>query len=623
MATNVGALPIGRRYESGILRWLTTVNHKDIGILYLVSSFLFFFVGGIEALLIRLQLAQPSNTLLSATAPNQVTTLLSPDAYNQIFTMHGTTMIFLFVMPVMAGFGNYIVPLMIGTRDMAFPRLNALSFWTFLFGGLLLYSSFLLGGAPNAGWFAYSPLTSTQYAPTHGMDFWVLGILMTGVGSTVGSLNFVVTILNLRAPGMKLTKMPLYVWQQLVTSFIILFALPSLTVAAILLFLERNFGASFYLAPQGGDPLLWQHLFWFFGHPEVYILIIPAFGIISEILPTFARKPIFGYTAVAYSGVAIGFLGFTVWAHHMFAVGMNPIADAVFSADSMIIAVPTSIKIFNWIATIWGGKLNVKAPFLFAVGFIAMFIIGGLSGVSLAVVPIDFQVTDTYYVVAHLHYVLFGGSVFAIFAGIYYWFPKITGRLMDDRLGKWQFWTLFVGFNLTFFPMHILGLMGMPRRVYTYNSQYGWDALNMLETIGAFIIAVAILIFIWNVMKSLRSGEKAGNDPWDGQTLEWTTSSPPPAYNFAAIPTVNSRRPFWDQKYPELVKEKSSKPPLVIPATDAAHGAVHLPPGSFYPITIALGLAAAFYAMIFMMPLAIIGVVIMFVGIIGWVREPR
>jgi len=611
MATNVGALPMERRYETGIARWLTTVNHKDIGILYLVSAFLFFFVGGIESLLIRLQLGEPNNTLLS------------PDVYNQIFTMHGTTMIFLFVMPVMAGFGNYIVPLMIGARDMAFPRLNALSFWTFLFGGLLLYSSFLLGGAPNAGWFAYAPLTSTQYAPTHGMDFWVLGILMTGVGSTVGSLNFVVTILNLRAPGMKMSKMPLYVWQQLVTSFIILFALPSLTVAAILLFLERNFGAPFYLANQGGDPLLWQHLFWFFGHPEVYILILPAFGIISEVLPTFARKPIFGYTAVAYSGVAIGFLGFTVWAHHMFAVGMNPIADAVFSIDSMIIAVPTSIKIFNWIATIWGGKINFKAPFLFAVGFIAMFIIGGLSGVSLAVVPINFQVTDTYYVVAHLHYVLFGGSVFAIFAGIYYWFPKITGRLMNDRLGHLQFWIQFVGFNLTFFPMHILGLLGMPRRIYTYGSQYGWDTLNLLETIGAFTIAMAILVFVWNVVTSLRRGEKAGNDPWDGQTLEWTTSSPPPAYNFATIPTVHTRRPFWDQKYPQLATEKSKTPALVMPAADDAHGAVHLPAGSFYPIIIALGLAVAFYAMIFMLPLSLIGVVIVFAGIIGWVREPR
>jgi cytochrome c oxidase subunit 1 len=450
------------------------------------------------------------------------------------------------------------------------------------------------------------------------MDFWVLGVLMTGVGSTVGSLNFVVTILNMRAPGMKMSRMPMFVWQQLVTSFLILFAMPSLTVAAILLFFERNFGAPFYLAAQGGDPLLWQHLFWFFGHPEVYILILPAFGIISEVLPVFSRKPIFGYSAVAYSGVAIGFLGFTVWAHHMFAVGMNPIADAVFSLDSMIIAVPTSVKIFNWIATIWGGKINLKASFLFAVGFIAMFIIGGLSGVSLAVVPVNFQVTDTYYVVAHLHYVLFGGSVFAIFAGTFYWFPKVTGRLLNDRLGKLQFWVQFVGFNLTFFPMHILGLLGMPRRIYTYGSQYGWDTLNLLETIGAFTIALALLIFLWNFFVSIRSGEKAGNDPWDAHTLEWTTTSPPPAFNFATIPTVRNRRPFWDQKYPEHPGDKAAPP-----AAAAAEVAPHLPAGSFYPIIIALGLAAAFYAMIFMLPLAIIGVVITFVGIIGWVQEPR
>ncbi len=606
MTTTAGALSNEKRYDTGIMRWITTVNHKDIGILYLVTAFVFFLVGGVESLLMRMQLGTPNNTFLP------------PDVYNQVFTMHGTTMIFLFVMPLMAGFGNYMVPLMIGARDMAFPRLNALSYWLLLFGGLLLYSSFGLGGAPDTGWFAYAPLTSTQYASSHGMDFWVLGILLTGVGSTLGSLNFVVTILNLRAPGMKMSRMPLYIWQQLVTSFIILFAMPSITVASILLFFERNFGAPFFTPSQGGDPLLWQHLFWFFGHPEVYILILPAFGIISETLPVFSRKPIFGYSAVAYSGVAIGFLGFTVWAHHMFAVGMNPIADAVFSIDSMIIAVPTSIKIFNWIATIWGGKINFKSGFLFSVGFIAMFIIGGLSGVSLAVVPINFQVTDTYYVVAHLHYVLFGGSVFAIFAGIFYWFPKMTGRLLDDRLGKLQFWVQFVGFNLTFFPMHILGLLGMPRRIYTYGSEYGWDTMNLLETIGAFTIALAVLIFIWNFFVSIRRGEKAGNDPWDGHTLEWTMSSPPPAYNFATIPTVHSRRPFWDQKYPHLAKEKTSAP-----AMEALPGSVHLPAGSFYPIIIALGLAATFYAMIFFIPLAIVGVAIAFVGIIGWVREPR
>src|SRR5512135_2682437 len=579
MTTTAQTLALPRRYETGLLRWLTTVNHKDIGILYLVTAFLFFIVGGLEALVIRIQLGEPNNTFVS------------PDVYNQIFTMHGTTMIFLFVMPIMAGFANYLIPLMIGARDMAFPRLNAMSYWLLLIGGLVLYSSFLLGGAPNDGWFSYAPLTTGQFSPSHGMDFWVLGILLTGIGSTAGALNFVVTILNMRAPGMSFNRMPLFVWQMLVVAFLILFALPSLTVAAILLFIERNFGAPFYQAAAGGDPLLWQHLFWFFGHPEVYILIIPAFGIVSEVLPVFSRKPIFGYTAVAYSGVAIGFLGFTVWAHHMFAVGMNPVADAVFSIDSMIIAVPTSIKIFNWIATIWGCKLNLASPMLYAIGFISMFIIGGLSGVSLAVVPIDFQVTDTYYVVAHIHYVLFGGSVFAIFAAIYYWFPKITGKLLDDTIGKWNFWTMFVGFNLTFFPMHILGLLGMPRRIYTYGSGLGWDTWNLLETIGAFIIGISILIFLWNFFKSVRNGAPAGNDPWDGHTLEWSVSSPPPAYNFATIPVVHSRRPFWDLKH-----ETPSGAPSAIkarPASTAAMAepvpAIHLPAGSYNPLIIAIG----------------------------------
>ncbi len=611
MATSAQALPVQRRSESHLLRWLTSTNHKQIGIAYLTTAFIFFLVGGLEALLIRLQLGEPNNTLLS------------PDLYNQIFTMHGTTMIFLFAMPILAGFGNYLVPLMIGARDMAFPRLNALSYWFFLFGGLLLYSSFLLGGAPNAGWFAYAPLTSSQFSPTHGMDFWALGIVLTGLGSTAGAINFIVTILNMRAPGMSLLKMPLFVWQMLVTVFLILFAIPSLTVDAILLFLERNAGSPFYLASQGGDPLLWQHLFWFFGHPEVYILILPAFGVISEVIPVFARKPICGYGAIVYSGIAIGFLGFTVWAHHMFAVGLSPLVDAVFALDSMIIAVPTSIKIFNWIATLWGGKINVKAPLLFAVGFIAMFIIGGLSGVSLAVVPVDFQVEDTYYVVAHLHYVLFGGTVFAIFAGLYYWFPKITGHLLDDRLGKWQFWLMFVGFNLTFFPMHILGLLGLPRRIYTYDTGLGWDAWNLLETIGAFIIALSILIFLWNFITRLRHGAVAGNDPWDAQTLEWTTSSPPPAYNFATIPVVNSRRPLWDQKLSRASSAGSFNPIELEP--DGEPLAAWQPSEtSLNPVILAFGLLIALFGLVYLAwPLVGLGVVVLFIGLVRWVREPR
>ncbi len=615
MATTTQTLPLGLNYETGLIKWLTTTNHKGIGILYVVTAFFFFLVGGLEAMLIRAQLAAPNNVLVSA------------EVYNQIFTMHGTTMIFLFAMPILVGFGNYAVPLMIGARDMAFPRLNALSYWLFLFGGLLLYSSFVLGGAPNAGWFAYAPLTISQYSPTHGMDFWVLGIVMTGIGSTVGAINFIATILNLRAPGMTFFKMPLFVWQMLVTMFLILFAMPTLTVDGILLFLERNFGAPFYQASQGGDPLLWQHLFWFFGHPEVYILILPAFGIVSEVFPVFSRKPIFGYGAIVFSGIAIGFLGFTVWAHHMFTVGLSPLADAVFSLDSMIIAVPTSIKIFNWIATMWGGKLNMKSPLLYAIGFVAMFIIGGLSGISVAVVPIDFQVTDTYYVVAHLHYVLFGGTVFAIFAGIFYWFPKITGRLLDDRLGKWQFWIMLVGFNLTFFPMHILGLIGMPRRVYTYGSGLGWDVWNLIETVGAFILMVAVLIFLWNFFASLLRGEAAGGDPWDGQTLEWTTTSPPPSYNFAVIPTVHSRRPAWDLK---RSGSSNGKPALADPsAASAASAAEEIPAGldlhenSFNPVIVGLGLLVAFFGLIYTVGLVVVGIVIVLAGIIRWAREPR
>lgn len=602
MTTTTESLSLPRRYQGGI-KWLTTTDHKEIGILYFCAALVFFVVGGVEALLIRIQLGAPDNTFLS------------PDVYNQVFTMHGTTMIFLFAMPILVSFANYAVPLMIGARDVAFPRLNAFSYWLFLFGGLLMYSSFLLGGAPNAGWFAYAPLTTTQYSPTHGMDFWALGIIMTGIGSTVGAINFIVTILNMRAPGMTMLKMPLFVWQVLVTMFLILFAMPSLAVDSILLFLDRAFGAPFYLAAQGGEPLLWQHLFWFFGHPEVYILILPAFGIISEVVPVFARKPIFGYGAIVYSGIAIGFLSFTVWAHHMFTVGLSPIMDAVFSLDSMIIAVPTSIKIFNWIATMWGGKINLKAPMLYAIGFISMFIVGGLSGVSLATVPVDFQVEDTYYIVAHLHYVLFGGTVFAIFAGIFYWFPKVTGRLLGDRLGKWQFWIMLIGFNLTFFPMHILGLLGMPRRISTYAPGQGWDVWNAIETVGSFVIGISLLIFLWNFFQSLRKGEPAGNDPWDGQTLEWTTTSPPPAYNFAVIPTVHSRRPFWDQKRSGTSNEK--------PAPDQAHAMVHPPERSFYPIIIAFGLLAFSYGLIYTVGLVIPGIIVAFAGIIGWVREPR
>jgi cytochrome c oxidase subunit 1 len=535
--------------------WVMTTDHKKLGIMYIVTAFFFFLVGGTEALLVRTQLAVPNGKVLS------------PEEYNQVFTMHGTTMIFLFVMPMLVGFGNYVVPLMIGARDMAFPRLNAFGYWVILFGGFFLSSSFLFGQAPNDGWFSYAPLTelTTACGPTAvtctpglNMDFWALGILMLGISSIAGSLNFVVTILKLRAPGMTINRMPLFVWMTLVTAFLLLFAIPSVTAASLLLLLDRHLGTHFFQAGAGGDPLLWQHLFWSFGHPEVYILILPAFGMISEILPVFSRKPLFGYTFVAWSGVAIGFLSFTVWAHHMFAVGLPPVAQAFFATSTTLIAIPTAVKIFNWIGTVWGGKLSLKVPMLFALGFVAMFLIGGLNGIALAVVPFDYQVTDSYFVVSHLHYVLFGGSVFGIFAGIFYWFPKMTGKLLNERLGQVQFWLMLIGVNLTFFPMHILGILGMPRRIYTYPDNLGWNELNLLATIGAFTIAIAILIFLWNFIITLRSGEPAGDDPWDAFTLEWDTTSPPKPYNFLVLPIVRSRRPFYDKKNPETADWKTA-----------------------------------------------------------------
>ena len=541
--------------ETYVGDWIMTTDHKKIGIMYITTGFFFFLAGGVEALLVRTQLAVPNGKVLS------------PEIYNQVFTMHGTTMIFLFVMPMLAGLGNYVVPMMIGARDMAFPRMNAFGYWVVLLGGLFLTSSFLFGAAPNAGWFSYAPLTELTQdcgatavlcTPGANMDFWALGILMLGISSIAASLNFVVTILKLRAPGMTINRMPMFTWMTLVTAFLLLFALPSLTAAAILLLLDRHLGTHFFQSGFGGDPLLWQHLFWSFGHPEVYILILPAFGIISEVLPVFSRKPLFGYTFVAWSGVAIGFLSFTVWAHHMFAVGLPLVAQAFFATSTTLIAIPTAVKIFNWVFTVYGGKISFKPPMLFALGFVAMFLIGGLNGIALAVVPVDYQLTDTYFVVSHLHYVLFGGTAFGVFAGLYYWFPKMTGKLLNERLGQVQFWLMLIGVNLTFFPMHILGLLGMPRRIYTYPDNLGWNDLNLLATIGAFTIAAAVLVFLWNFVITLRSGQPAGSDPWDAFTLEWDTDSPPKPYNFPVLPIVRSRRPFYDKKNPETADWKTA-----------------------------------------------------------------
>jgi cytochrome c oxidase subunit 1 len=603
--------------------WITTVDHKRIGVLYGVTSLVFFVAGGIEALMLRLQLAQPNGHILTATE------------YNQLFTMHGTTMIFLVVMPLGSTFANFLIPLMIGARDVAFPRLNALSYWIFLSGGIFMYTSFALGGAPNDGWFGYANLTTKAYSPGHNIDFWVLGLLILGTASIAAGLNFIVTILNMRAPGMSLMRMPVFIWMQLITQILTILAIPSLTVGLILVMFDRFFGTNFFNVSAGGQPLLWFNLFWIFGHPEVYILILPAFGIISEVLPVFSRKPLFGYPVMVLSGIAIGAMAWGVWIHHMFVDGLGTIADSAFALSSMLIAVPTGVKIFNWLGTLWGGRLRFKAPFLFAVGFIAMFTIGGLSGVTHAVVPADLQQNNTYYVVAHFHYVLFGGALFAIFAGFYYWFPKVTGRMLNDGLGQVNFWLMMIGFNLTFGPMHVLGLDGMPRRIYTYPSGMGWDMWNLVETVGAFIIALSFLVFVTNVLRSLRNGEIAGPDPWDARTLEWSIPSPPPIYNFAQIPVVRSRDDWWSRKYAETADHRAVPIPAgaaeevtaqdyeatARPREEHEH-AIHIPSGSYYPLITALGFPVMAYGLIYAFPVIFVGLVISLLGIYGWALEP-
>jgi cytochrome c oxidase subunit 1 len=526
--------------ESGVWSWLTTVDHKRIGTLYLFTSLFFFLVGGLEAGLIRLQLGGPNRHLVSA------------ETYNQLFTMHGTTMIFLGIMPLSAAFFNYLIPLQIGARDVAFPRLNAFSYWVFLLGALFMNSSWLVGAAPDGGWFGYAPLTTMQYAPGLNIDFWVIGLQILGVSSLAAAFNFITTIVNMRAPGMNLMRMPMFTWNAFVVQFLLVLAFPVITIALVFLQFDRFFGTNFYTMAAGADPLLWQHLFWIFGHPEVYILILPAFGLVSEIIPTFSRKPIFGYPVMVYATMLIAFLGFGVWAHHMFAVGMGPIGDTFFGVTTMLIAIPTGVKIFNWIFTMWGGSIKFTTAMKFAIALVALFTIGGISGVMHASPPADLQQTDTYFIVAHFHYVLFGGSMMGIFGGIYYYYPKMTGRLLDEKLGTWHFWLMFVGMNLTFFPMHFSGLMGMPRRIYTYDAGQGWELFNAMSTWGTGLLAIGMVIFVWNFLKSYRDGEISGNDPWGAPTLEWSIPSPPPEYNFARIPRVTSRVPLWDITHPRL-----------------------------------------------------------------------
>jgi cytochrome c oxidase subunit 1 len=526
-------------YRGGLYEWLTTTDHKKIGIMYVINSFLFFLVGGIFALLVRVELAQPGIQLFT-----------DEHIYNESFSIHATVMIFLFIIPMLAGLGNYIVPLMIGAPDMAFPRINALSFWMLPLGGILLLSGFLTpGGAAAAGWTSYPPLSErgALASPGPGQDLWIVALVLIGTSSILGGINFLVTIFKMRAPGMTLFRMPIMVWTILVTSVLVVMATPVITSALVMLFIDRNYGGSFFNPATGGTAVLYQNVFWFYSHPAVYVMVLPAMGVISEVLPVFSRKPLFGYKAFVFATAGIGALGFSVWAHHMFTTGS--VFLPFFALMTFMIAVPTGVKMFNWIFTIFRGQLTFSTPFIFAIGFLTMFLIGGINGAFSAAVPVDFALHDTYWVVAHLHYVLFGGSAFGVFAGIYYWFPKMTGRMLSESLGKLHFVLMFIGFNLTFFPMHMLGISGMPRRIADYASDAGWNDWNLIATIGGFTIAVSMLPFIWNVFVSLRNGKIAGDDPWEGNTLEWATSSPPPPYNFDRLPDIRSERPLFDQRH--------------------------------------------------------------------------
>jgi cytochrome c oxidase subunit I+III len=572
---------------------LTTVDHKTLGKRYLITAFVFLCLGGIEAAIMRAQLARPGEHLLS------------PEAYNQLFSMHGTTMMFLYAAPVLSGFSNYFVPLLVGSRDLSYPRLNAFSYWIFLFAGVFLYSSFLVGAAPNGGWFNYVPLTTRPFDPGINIDFYNIALIFLSVSTTVGAINFIVTILRMRAPGMTLGRMPIYLWSTLSTSAVILFSLPALTGACLMLELDRRLGTHFFDPNGGGSSLLWQHLFWAFGHPWVYVVVLPGFGIVSMALPVFVRRPLAAFEYVAMSTVAIAIIGFGVWAHHMFAVGLPTVGMGFFSAASMIIVLPSGISVTAWLLTSWTGRPVYTTSYLFILGFLVIFVIGGLSGVITGIVPFDWQIHDTYFVVAHLHYVLIGANLFPVVAGVYYWFPKMTGRLMSERIGKWSFWLMFIGFNVGFFPMHIAGIFGMPRRVYTYYEGMGLDTVNMVETIGAYIFAVGVLVFIVNVILSARHGPLSGANPWNGATLEWSTPSPPPPYNFEVIPVVTTRDPMWDEPL-ENIRGGNADPSRTLTSgretltTSVMHarpvGILHMAEDSIWPLLLALSLTILAYS---------------------------
>ncbi len=594
-------------WTEGLLSWLTTVDHKRLGILYIVTSLGFTAIASVEAFLIRLQLASPNNTLLS------------PDVYNQMFTMHGVTMVFLAIMPLAIGFANYFVPLQIGARDLAFPRLNAFGYWVYLVGGVFLYTSFLLGGAPDVGWFAYAPLTSLSNNPGLGTDFYMIGLFVGGIGTLATAMNLIVTIINMRAPGMRIMRMPVFTWMILVTSFLIIFAFPPLTVALFQVMMDRTFDTLFYVPAAGALPILWQHLFWIFGHPEVYIIALPAFGVISEVIPTFSRKPLFGYPVVILSGIFIGFMGFAVWTHHMFTTGLGPVVNTAFAITSFVIGIPTGIKVFNWLATIWGGKVWFSTAMLYAVAFLITFTVGGITGIMLAVPPFDAQAQDSYFVVAHFHFVMGGGALLAFFAGLYYWFPKMTGKLMSERIGKLSFWLLVPGFWVIFFPQHFLGLMGMPRRTQTYVEGIGLEFWNLVSTAGTFIMGAGLVLLLVNIVHGLLRGAPAGNDPWDARTLEWSTTSPPPYYDFDRQPVVNDRDAHWVQKYPESVHGER------VPASASEpydRGGAHMPGQSWYPLIAALSLLPFSYGWLYdNMWLVGVSMLILIVATYAWALE--
>ncbi len=568
----------------GLIGWLTTIDHKRIGILYGVTALFWFLVGGLEAMMIRIQLHRPD-----------FREFISAETYNSLFTMHGTTMIFMVIMPLAVAFFNYVMPLQIGARDVAFPRMNAFSYWMFLFASILINISWFYGEAPHMSWVGYAPITEKQFTPGMAGEFWVIGLQLLGVSSIVGALNFITTIINMRAPGMTFMRMPVFTWMTLVTAFLVILSFPAITIVLAELMFDRLFGTNFFQSAAGGLPILWQHLFWVFGHPEVYILILPPMGMVSEILPVFSRKPLYGYPLIVGSGAAIGLMGFTVWSHHMFTSGLGNIATAAFALTTMAIAVPTGVKIFNWIGTLYGGQLIMATPMLFSLGFIYQFMMGGFSGLMHANAVHDAQQHDSYFVVAHFHYVLIGGALFGTFAGLYYWFPKITGRKLDEKFGKFVFWFLFAGFNLTFFPMHWLGLNGMPRRIYTYSANQGWDTINLVCTCGAALMAIAVIVFFWDLFRTAKGGQVAGDDPWDARTVEWAIPNPPPVYNFKEVPHVKCLDDFWYQKYPESMvhdEDEEGAHPSDHHAVEA-HGhddhGIHMPGGSWFPMIAAFG----------------------------------